>query len=117
MFDSFDYYKDLMTEAFFPEIKVSGGGTGAITEFEKVMMTSMRFHRAYEYDTIALIFGVDRRRVGDCVRLYDWKFGEIGLYTSILDLQIDHDYVSIEEARRLGMPHSKISQDSEESGI
>lgn len=89
------------------EARISGGA-GEITDFEMVMMTSMRLHRAYEYDTIALIYGVDRRRIGDFVRRYDYKFGEIGLFTSILDLQVDHDYVSIDEARRLDVPHSAM---------
>jgi hypothetical protein len=86
-YDNWDDFKDMITYVFFNgEIKVTGG-VGPITEFEKVMMVCIRAHQAYEYDTIGLIFGCNRRpRIGEHVHEYDNRLGEIGLMLGILDV-------------------------------
>jgi hypothetical protein len=105
-FFSWDNFKVFWTEGAFPEMKVEGG-SGPITEFEKLMMTNMRAYRAYEYETIAYMFGVDRRRVGEFIREYTSRLGEIGLHLSLLDLTLTHDYLSLEDATELGVAHSQ----------
>ena len=84
------------------------GGDGDITEFEKLMMTVIRANRGFEYATIGLIFDTDQRRVGEYVQQYEKQVGDLGLGISILDMDLNHDYVTEDTAHRLGLPHSNI---------
>lgn len=106
-FSSWKEFCVFWTEAAFPDIEVDGGNN-SITEFEKLMMTLMRANRGFEYATIGLIFGIDRRRVGEYVQQYEKRVGQVGLDLSILDLDLAHDYVSMEDAQKLGLPHSNL---------
>ena len=105
-FKTWSQFKCAVTEGIFPDMEVDGG-TGPVTEFEKVMMACMRANRAYEFETIGLMFGVDRRRVGTWVNEYAPKLAKFGLNMSILDLKLDHDYMSKEDAAECNVPHSK----------
>ena len=64
--------------------------------------------RAFQYEMIGYIFGEDRHRVGEYIQEYEEKVGKIGLDLSILDLDFNHDYLSAEDARTIGAPHSRI---------
>jgi hypothetical protein len=105
VFHQWSEFKAFMTRGAFPNMIVDGG-SGNITEFEKLMMACMRANRAYEYETIGYIFGVDRRRVGEYIAKYTPLLGKLGLYLSILDLQLDHDYITKEDAYSYNIPHS-----------
>ena len=90
-----------------------GNIENGISEFEKVMMSMIRANRAYEFKSIGLIFGLDPRRVGEYVQEYLPRLNEFGLDLSILDLDLTHDYLSLEDAVAQGAPHSKLQQESE----
>jgi hypothetical protein len=110
VYQDWDCFKEMTTMAYFLGMVVAGGGgiDNKITEFEKMMMAMMRAYRGYKYETIGLIFGEDRRRIGEYVTEYDDQLGKLGLYLSDNDVDLTHDYVSKEKVLELNLPHFEI---------
>jgi hypothetical protein len=73
------------------------------------MMAMMRAYRGYEYETIGIILGESRRRIGEYVREYDHQLGKLGLnLLSINDVDLGHDRISKKYELELNLPTFEI---------
>jgi hypothetical protein len=95
--------------AFFHDFGVREveGGSGPFTNFEKVMMVSMKVKRNFEDTTIGMIFGCTKQRVGQVIDEWAPHFGFVGDALTDLDMNLAHDYVSFAECQSRGIPHYK----------
>ena len=88
-----------------------------ITKFEKYCMVCMIARRAYAQDTIAAIYDRDRSSISRYMSV--WlsklgeglsKLGEAGHDLSELDMEMNFNHMTIEDAQATGTPYMKDSE-------
>jgi hypothetical protein len=104
--NSWNETKIFLTDRLFPDMEPCGSSTGPPTDFEQVLITLMRMRCGYEYKTLAYIIGKSEKRIQ--VILDKWLpiMGCMGRYLSILDIGMNFDYISKEDAIKYNSPHS-----------
>ena len=103
----YSHARTYITEVFFPNVKPTfGSGREPCTEYEEVLVCLMRMHRNYESQSLCAMWGRKSPSWASAI-FQKWmpRLGRVGLYMSILDLDFTVDYISREEADRLGLPH------------
>jgi len=83
------------------------GGSGPLTNFEKVMMVSMKVKRNFEDTTLGMIFGYTKQYVGQVIDEWAPHFGFVGKALTDFDMNLAHDYVSFAECQSCGILHYK----------
>lgn len=59
-------------------------------EFEKCLIAKMRMHRAYYLEDLARYFQREATTIGTYIGKWAPKWGQVGKYLSILDLEVDY---------------------------
>ena len=93
-------------KAAFPEVDTENINIlEKVTPFEQVLISLMRMRQGLSYEYLALFMGRNISRVS--LWCSDWipKLGRIGKYLHILDMDLEHDYISKEKAITHGVPH------------
>ncbi len=79
--------------AFWPDMdqRPARSNESDMTDFEKCLITKMRFRRGYEEDTLAFIWGRHQSRINRYVGQWAPKWGEMGRVLS--ELHMDEKYL------------------------
>jgi hypothetical protein len=87
-------------------MKPHGASTGPLTEFEQLLITCMRMQCGYEHQTLAFIVNKSKR----CIQVMFDKWlpimGRMGRFLSILDIDMNFDFLSKQDAIKNNLPHS-----------
>jgi len=100
--------KIFLTDGLFPNMEPRGAITGPLTDFEQVLITCMRMRRAYEHQTLAFISDKSERRIQVVLDRWLAILGRMGRFLSILDVDMNFDFISKEYAIKNDLPHSSF---------
>ena len=109
---SFQHMTVYVTEVFFPKVdaKVGKRPSDPFTDFEKILICVMRIRRNYDQETLTKYWGKQSHTtLTDVFQKWMPELSRVGNYMSILDLDLNIDYLSAEDARRLGVDHSSLA--------
>jgi hypothetical protein len=105
-FEDWSETKVYITEAFWPEMEIPCASAvqrhAPMTEFEKCLITKMRFQKRFDESILGYMWGRDRSRIHRYIHEWAPRWGRIGRILSHLD--IDDGYLAAE------MPAEYLSQ-------
>lgn len=98
-------------------IKVSPSGTIQLPDlspFEKCMICRMFFHSFTDQQSIALCFDRHRTRIGQIVKEWGPKWGNIGKYLGIMDITDDYLFKEMPDSHMLGGGELQVYADGKD---